>query len=229
MIGLVFIKKLLKLILGLFIFSVAIVLTIHSQLGASPWDVFHLGILNYSSLTLGQISQVVGIIIIIFSVLLGEVPGVATILNMYLIGLFIDILQGYNLIPLASTPWQQYLMLFLGLYCFGWGSYFYLEAGLGSGPRDGLMVGLMKKTKQPVWKIRALLETSVLVVGYFMGGVVGIGTVLSAFFIGVAIQHVYNLMKGDPARTKHETFKDYYLVFKKIKNTKNKPKETTTG
>ncbi|NLT95062.1 MAG: membrane protein [Clostridia bacterium] len=225
----VFIKKFLKLMLGLSIFSVGIVLTIHSQLGATPWDVFHLGLRNYSSLTLGQISQIVGLIIIIVNITLGEIPGIATLFNMYFIGLFIDLLQGFHLIPLAKTPWQQFLMLFSGLYLFGWGSYFYMEAGLGAGPRDSLMGGLMKKTKQPVWKIRAILELSVLAIGYFMGGVVGIGTVLSAILIGVSIEHVYKVMKGDPAQTKHQTFKDYYLMFKKIKNTKNNPKETTIG
>jgi len=220
------IKKLVILTFGLFIFSMAIVLTIHSQLGASPWDVFHLGLNNYTNLTLGQISQLVGIVIIFVGMLLGEVPGIATILNMYLVGLFIDILRGYHLIPLATTPIQQYFMLFFGIYLFGWGTYFYLGAGLGSGPRDSLMVGLLKLTKQPVWKIRALLETTVLVLGYFMGGLVGIGTVFSAFLIGFAIHHVFKLMKKDPAQIKHTSIKDYYLMFKKMKNTKDNIKET---
>ncbi|KJS82560.1 MAG: hypothetical protein JM58_14470 [Peptococcaceae bacterium BICA1-8] len=222
-----FLKKLIRLVFGLFVFSIAIVLTIHSQLGATPWDVLHLGITNYSTLSLGQISQIVGIVVLLLCVLLGEIPGVATVLNMYLVGLFIDLIRDYNLIPLASSLGQQIFMLSLGLYLFGWGTYFYMGAGLGSGPRDGLMVGLLKKTKQPVWKIRAILETSVLVTGYFMGGLVGIGTFLAAFLIGVSIQHVYTLMKEDPAQIQHISIKDYYYsLFKKARFAKDNLKET---
>ncbi|MGI6226395.1 MAG: YczE/YyaS/YitT family protein [Peptococcales bacterium] len=213
----IFFKKLVKLNFGLTIFSLAIVLTIHSQLGASPWDVFHLGLTNYSSLSLGQISQVVGIVIILIATFLGEIPGIGTVLNMYVIGVLIDVWRDYHIIPLASTPWQQYFMLFFGIYLYGWGTYFYLQAGLGSGPRDGLMLGLLKITKQPVWKIRALLETSALILGYFMGGLVGIGTVCSAFLIGFAIQHVYSIMKVDPTQTEHANLKTYYEMWKKAK------------
>jgi len=175
---------------------------------------------------LGQISQLVGIVLLLLCVLLGEVPGVATVLNMYLVGLFIDLIRDYNLIPLASSLGQQLFMLSLGLYLFGWGTYFYMGAGLGSGPRDGLMVGLLKKTKQPVWKIRGILETSVLITGYFMGGLVGIGTFLAAFLIGVSIQHVYTVMKEDPAQIQHTSIKDYYYLFKKARLTKDNLKET---
>ena len=108
-----FLKKLIRLVFGLFVFSIAIVLTIHSQLGATPWDVLHLGITNYSTLSLGQISQLVGIVLLLLCVLLGEVPGVATVLNMYLVGLFIDLIRDYNLIPLASSLGQQLFMLSL--------------------------------------------------------------------------------------------------------------------
>lgn len=221
----IYFKKSLKLFLGIIFTSFAIVLTIYSQLGASPWDVFHLGLTNHTNLTLGQISQLVSVIAIIISMFFGEIPGIATILNMYLIGVFIDIIQANQLIPIATSTWQKFFMLFLGIYLFGWGTYFYLSTGLGSGPRDSLMIAFMKITNMPVWKIRAILETSVLVIGYFLGGLVGIGTILSAFLIGVAIQHVYNLMKSDPAQIKHTTFKDYYLMFKKIKNTKATIKE----
>ncbi|MFZ5944544.1 MAG: YczE/YyaS/YitT family protein [Bacillota bacterium] len=219
-----FAKKLIKLTFGLFIFSIAIVLTIHSQLGASPWDVFHLGLLNYSSLSLGEISQVVGLVIIVIALALGEMPGIATIFNMYFVGLFIDVLRNYHVIPLAQVLWQQILMLLVGIYLFGWGTYFYLGAGLGSGPRDSLMVGLLKKTKQPVWKIRTLLETSVLIMGYFMGGLVGVGTVLVAGLLGFSIQHVYFLMKGNPAEIVHTNVKDYYLFFKNKSNLTKKAK-----
>lgn len=215
-----FLKKLVILNFGLILFSIAIVLIIHSQLGASPWDVFHLGLLNYSSLSFGQISQIVGLLIIVITIFLGEIPGIGTILNMYLIGVVIDLLRNYQIIPYAYNPWQQYLMLFSGIYLLGWGSYFYLIAGLGAGPRDSLMVGLLKKTGKPVWFIRTLLELSVLILGYLMGGLVGIGTLLNAFLVGFAVQHVFSIMGKSPEDICHVTLQEYYGLWKSRKNLK---------
>ncbi|MFZ7102681.1 MAG: YczE/YyaS/YitT family protein [Peptococcaceae bacterium] len=213
-------KKLLMLIFGLFIFSMAIVLTIGSRLGASPWDVFHLGILNYSTLSLGQISQIAGLVIILLAVFLGESPGIATILNMYLVGVFIDLLLNYRIIPVPHALWQQYFMNLLGIYFFGWGTYFYMQAGLGSGPRDSLMLGLIKKTGKPVWMIRTFLEAGVLLIGYLLGGLVGIGTVMVAGLVGFSIQHVFSIMKSDPAEIRHATLGEYYLLLKKSRQIK---------
>lgn len=209
-------KKLLVLNFGLALFAIGIVLTIHSQLGAAPWDVFHLGVTNYVNLTLGQVSQITGFVIIIFSIFLGEVPGIATFLNSYLIGIFIDFLRNYKLIPLGTTLGYQVLMVFLGIYLIGWGSYFYLIVGLGSGPRDSLMVGLIKKTKQPVWKIRLCIESAALLIGYLLGGLVGVGTILVAGFLGFAVQNAFKIMKKDPSDINHRTLIQEYSSLKQI-------------
>ena len=209
-------KKLTTLVFGLFLFALGIVLTVHSQLGASPWDVFHLGVTNHTGLSLGQVSQLVGVILVIISAFLGEVPGIGTILNTILIGYFVDVLQANNLVPLAGNVFQQYLMLFLGIYLFGWATYFYMGTELGSGPRDSLMLALIKKTKKPVWLIRGTIETCALIAGYLMGGLAGIGTVLIAGLIGFSIQHVYKLRKQDPAQLVHVTLVDNYHFIRKL-------------
>jgi uncharacterized membrane protein YczE len=207
-------KKIITLLAAIILYSFAIVLTIHSQLGASPWDVFHLGVVNHSSLTLGQVSQLTGLAIIIAGILLGEIPGFGSLMNMYFIGYFVDIIRKYNLVPYGNQLWQQFLMLILGIYLIGWATYFYLGVGMGSGPRDSLMVGLIKKFNASVWLIRAIIEGTALVIGYLLGGLVGIGTIIMTFFIGFAIQHVFKIMKKSPADIQHTTLLDIYNILK---------------
>lgn len=210
-----YLKKILQLTLTYFMIALAIVLTLHSNLGVSPWDVFHLGIANRTSLTIGQASQIVSLMVILTGFVIREIPGVGTILNMYLIGYFIDKIIEYNIIPLAHNPIIQFTMLFSGMYILGWGVYFYLSVELGSGPRDALMVGLVKKTKKPVWIIRMGLEGFILLIGYLLGGFVGIGTLLTVFFMGSIIQHRFKMGKKNLADISHRTFVDEYYFFKK--------------
>ena len=217
------ITKLIVMFFGLFLYALGIVLTIHSNLGASPWDVFHLGVINYTNITLGEVSQLTGLALIIISIYLGVRPGWGTILNMYFIGLFIDILREYNLVPIAEDGIQQIIMLLTGIYLIGWATYFYLSVGLGSGPRDSVMIGLIKKAKMPVWKIRLFIEGFVLFIGYLMGGLVGIGTVLIAVLLGFAIQHAFSVMKKNTEATQHRTLKDDFQFIKnRLKRGKKK-------
>ena len=209
-----FAKRFIILIFALFLFAIAVVLTIHSQLGAAPWDVFHLGLTNKTPLTLGQAAQLTGIAIILISIYIGEIPGIASVLNMYLIGLFIDLIRLYNLIPYGEQLWQQFFMLFLGLYLGGWASYFYLSVGMGAGPRDSLMLGLIKKHNKPVWLVRLIIEGTVLIIGYLLGGLVGVGTVIMAVFFGFSVQHTFKLLNKNPADIEHQNFLELYAIIK---------------
>lgn len=209
-------KKIINLIVIFLFFATGIVLTVNAQLGVSPWDVFHIGLTNYTNLTLGQASQLTGLIIILISIFLGEFPGIGTFLNMYFIGFFVDLIIKYNWIPETNVIWQQYIMLFLGIYIMGWATFLYLNIGLGSGPRDSLMVGLIKKTRQPLWKIRGFIEGGVLIIGFLMGGIVGIGTVFIAFLTGFVIQHCYNICKKNSNNITHRTLIDEYNIIRKF-------------
>lgn len=199
------IKRLPRLILGLFICSVAILLTIYSGLGAGPWDVFHIGAINHIDITLGQISQIVGLIVITVSFFIGVVPGIGTLLNIYLVGVFIDVLQSTNLLFTPTTLWGKLLMLAIGLWIFGWGSYFYIGSSLGAGPRDGLMLGLIKKSKKSVYFIRTIIEVTVLVIGILLGGPFGIGTIIISLTIGYSVQSAFKLGGYDPKAEEHRT------------------------
>lgn len=198
------IKRILCLIWGLFLFALGIVLTVQSNLGTAPWDVLHLGLTYYLPLTLGQVSQMTGILVIGASWFLGVKPGWGSLANMYFIGLFIDIIMDTGWIQMVDNWLVQLGMLLLGIWLIGWASFFYLSAAFGAGPRDSLMVATIQKTGWPVWKIRTILETSVAAIGYFLGGPIGIGTIIIAFLLGPSIQWAFSIMGRRAQDIKHD-------------------------
>lgn len=211
-----FFLKMPSLFLGFFLFAVAILLALYSDLGMSPWDVLHMGIVNHSILSLGQVSEIVGLGIILLSLFLGVVPGIATIFNMIFIGLFVDLLNKTGLIKTPEAMIFKIIMLASAILIMGFGSYFYLKVELGAGPRDGLMEGLVKKLNKPVWLIRGAIELSVVIIGYFLGGPVGVGTLILAFAIGPSVQFAFRLGNYDPKSAKHTNFLDLYKSIRRI-------------
>lgn len=197
------ILKIIRLFTGLFLYSVGIVMTINANLGLGPWDVFHQGLSIQTGITIGQASIFFGFILIIMNSFFGEKLGWGTICNMLFIGIFIDVLMINELIPSFENPVLSALMMFLGMFIIGVASYYYIGAGLGSGPRDGLMVALTKKTKKPVGIIRNIIELCALTVGYFLGGFVGIGTLIIALSIGFFVQFAFKLFKFDVSVVEH--------------------------
>ncbi len=175
-----------QLIVGLFGYGLSIALMIASGLGLGPWDAFHVGIHNVSGMSVGVASIVVGLVLQIGIWFIGVRPGAGTLVNMVLIGVFIDLLL--PVIPSANT-WLWGLAYYVpGVLLCGLSTGFYIGAGLGKGPRDGLMLGLHQRTGWPVRRVRTLIELAVLGLGVAMGGPLGIGTLLFAFGIGPAAQ-----------------------------------------
>ena len=189
------IQRVIRLFIGLFLYAVGIVLTINANLGLAPWDVFHQGLSHLTGITMGEASIVVGLILLIFNAVLGERLGWGTILNMLFIGLFIDVLMLNHVIPIVRGIIPGTAMMFLGMVVIGVASYYYIGAGLGSGPRDGLMIALTKKTGRSVRFIRNTIEISALIVGYLFGGFVGIGTLIMALILGYIIQFTFKIFK----------------------------------
>jgi uncharacterized membrane protein YczE len=124
----------------------------------SPWGVLNVGVSNITPLTLGQASQVIGLVVIAIGWALGFAPGFGTLMNMYFIGLFIDLIITWELIPTPTDPMFQYLLLILSVAVLGVGSLFYMGVQLGAGPRDGLMLGLVRKLDRQVAYVRAGIE-----------------------------------------------------------------------
>ncbi len=210
------IKRVARLFFGLFLFSVGIVLTINANLGLSPWDVFHQGLSHIFNVTMGQASIAVGIILVALNAMLGERLGWATLSNMVFIGLFLDLLMLNHMIPMAKGIPSGVLMMVLGMFTIGVASYFYIGAALGSGPRDGLMVALTKKTNKSVRFIRNSIESTVLILGYLSGGFVGIGTLIMALTLGYFVQFAFKLFKYDLNTTEHRFIDDDVKMLKRL-------------
>lgn len=209
-----FIFRLLRLISGLFLYSLGIVTTMNAHIGYAPWDAFHVGIARTAGISIGIASIVVGIVIGVIALLLGEKLGLGTLLNMVLIGVFLDILFKIRLIPVADNPLLGILMMLLGLYIIAFASYFYISSAFGAGPRDSLMIALTRKTKLPVGLCRGTIELLAALVGWSLGGKLGIGTVLSAFSIGFCVQTTFKLLKFDATQVKHETLDKTFRLLK---------------
>ena len=170
---------------GLALFGLGEGLLIVSFAGASPWSVLAQGIALNINFSIGIITIFVSIVVLLFWLPLKQKPGIGTILNAIIIGLMIDICIKF--VPTPEKYLSQILLATLAVLTVGLGGGIYLVANLGAGPRDGLMVGLQKKTNLPIATVRAFLEISVMSTGWYLGGTVGVGTLLFAFGIGPAV------------------------------------------
>ena len=170
---------------GLALFGLGEGLLIVSTAGASPWSVLAQGIHLNVGFSIGIITILISIVVLIFWLPLNQKPGIATILNALIIGLMIDICIKF--VPTPENYIFQLSLALIAVLTVGLGGGIYLVANLGAGPRDGLMIGLQKKTNLPIAAVRAFLEVTVMSIGWYLGGTVGIGTLLFAFGIGPAV------------------------------------------
>ena len=179
------ISTFLFLCLGLTLFGLGEGLLLVSFAGASPWSVLAQGISLNVDLSIGTITLFLSIGVLLFWLPLNQKPGIGTILNALIIAVMIDI--SIALIPTPENYISQLLLAFIAVLTVGLGGGIYLVANLGAGPRDGLMVGLQQKTNLPIAAVRAFLEITVVSIGWYLGGTVGVGTLLFAFGIGPAV------------------------------------------
>ena len=170
---------------GLMLFGLGEGLLIVSFTGASPWSVLAQGISLNVNLSVGTITLLISISVLILWIPLGQKLGIATILNALIIALMIDLCIKF--VPTPINYYNQLILAIVSVITVGIGGGIYLVSNLGAGPRDGLMVGLQVKTNLPIALVRALLEISVVTIGWYLGGIVGIGTLLFAFGIGPCV------------------------------------------
>ena len=170
---------------GLSIFGLGEGLLIVSFTGASPWSVLAQGISLNINLSIGTITLLISIAVLILWIPLGQKPGMGTIFNALIIAIMIDLCIKY--VPTPSNYIHQLLLAIISVVMVGIGGGIYLVSNLGAGPRDGLMIGLQKLTNFPIAVVRATLEISVVSIGWYLGGTVGIGTLLFAFGIGPCV------------------------------------------
>ena len=170
---------------GLILFGLGEGLLIVSTSGASPWSVLAQGIFLNVGLSVGLITILISIVVLLLWYPLKQIPGIGTILNALIIGIMIDFCIRY--VPTPENYISQILLGAIAVVIVGLGGGIYLVANLGPGPRDGLMIGLQKITNLSIASVRAFLEISVMSIGWYLGGTVGIGTLLFAFGIGPAV------------------------------------------
>ena len=168
---------------------------VEAGLGLGPWEALHQGLANRLGLQIGTVSILLGIPILALWWPLGERPGIGTVLNVVLIGTATDL--GIAVIPTAEAVPTQLVMMFGGVLVIGLGSAIYLSADLGPGPRDGLMTGLHHRFGWSIRRARTAVELSVLVVGWALGGTIGLGTVVFALGIGPVIQAFLRIVDRD--------------------------------
>ncbi len=170
---------------GLMLFGLGEGLLIVSYTGASPWSVLAQGISLNVNISIGMITFLISVSVLILWIPLRQKLGMATILNALIIAVMIDLCIKF--VPTPSNYFNQLILAIVSVITVGIGGGIYLVANLGAGPRDGLMVGLQKKTNLPIALVRATLEISVVSIGWYLGGTVGIGTLLFAFGIGPCV------------------------------------------
>jgi uncharacterized membrane protein YczE len=170
---------------GLILFGLGEGMLIVSASGASPWSVLAQGIFLNIGFSIGLITIFISIAVLLLWLPLKQKPGIGTILNALIIGVMIDVCIRY--IPTPENYISQILLGAFAVLIVGMGGGIYLVANLGAGPRDGLMIGLQKITNLPIAAVRGLLEISVMSIGWYLGGTVGIGTLLFAFGIGPCV------------------------------------------
>ncbi|MFJ2032580.1 YitT family protein [Streptosporangium sp. NPDC087985] len=178
-------NRILRLYTGLALYGVGIALQIESHLGGSPWDVFHQGLSIHMGLSVGTWIILVGALVMLLWIPLRQKPGIGTLSNLIFLGLFAD--AAMWLAPTPDPLAARWAYLLLGVVATGAATALYIGAGLGPGPRDGLMTGL-NRLGLSIRAARTVIEVTVLAVGWLLGGTVGVGTVVFALAIGPLAQ-----------------------------------------
>lgn len=179
-------RQLTQLGAGLLLYGVSIALMLASGLGVDPWDVFHQGLSQRTGISFGSVVIGVSLLVLLVWIPLRQRPGLGTVANALLVGLVAD--ATLAVLPRPEMLSWQLLMLTTGIVANGIATGLYIGAGLGPGPRDGLMTGIAARTGRSIRLVRTIIELSVLATGWVLGGPVGVGTLLYAISIGPIVQ-----------------------------------------
>jgi uncharacterized membrane protein YczE len=198
-----FIERIARCAAGLFCFGAGIACFVHSNLGVPPWDVLHQGISEKADIKMGTVIIIVGVVLLLAWIPLRMKPGIGTIMNAVQIGLVENFME--DLLPNSDLIVARVAYLIAGMLFIAFGSGLYIGAELGSGPRDGLMLGLNKRFGISIRLARTTVEIVVLVVGLFLGGSIGLGTFVFAFGIGPLVQKALLALRMSPSLNESAT------------------------
>jgi uncharacterized membrane protein YczE len=192
-----FLKRFVILNIGLFIYGIGIAFMVHASVGLAPWDVLAQGISKQTGLSFGQATIATSLMVLICWIPLRVKPGIGSILNAILLGVYADIALRY--MPDLENYWLKLSWLVLGMLIISFATGLYISSHMGKGPRDGLNTGLAQKLKLPFWQARTLVEVAVVSIGWLLGGQVREGTLIFALAIGYLNQlglRIFKLVDG---------------------------------
>lgn len=178
-----FLRRLIVMNLGLFIMAVGINSVVHARLGASPWDVLHIGLTFHTAMSFGTAQQVVGLVILLFACWQARSwPTIGCLINILMVGLYSDLM--FDVVPQPDLLALRIIEFVVGVLLCGYGAGIYISAQLGAGPRDWLMLTLHAKTGMKIRWMRTILEVSAVAAGYLLGGPLGAGTIVFSLTVG---------------------------------------------
>lgn len=199
---------------SLFVNGFGVYLTIHANIGAAPWDVFNLGLSNTFGILYGTASITVSLIILAIDILMREPIGIAMFIDAIVVGKSVDLFNFLNIVPQPNSILGGIIMTIIGLFIIGYTQATYMMASLGCGPRDTLLVGLKRRLKKiPIGIISIFLLSAVTAIGYFLGGPVGIGTLLCAFAAGPIMQFAFITLRFNAVEIHHQSIKNSFKIF----------------
>ncbi len=190
---------------GLFLFGVGVHLTIQANIGVAPWDAFCLGLNNTFGIKYGTASIIISITLIIINMILKERIGIGTILDAFIVGKTVDLCDWLGIVPEMNNIFSSLILMLIGMIIMGFAQFLYMKAALCCGPRDGFLVALGKRfTKIPIGVISICILFIVLIIGWRLGGPIGIGTIVATFGTGPIMQADFALVKFNPTKVKHQ-------------------------
>ncbi|MCF0229815.1 MAG: hypothetical protein HUJ76_09025 [Parasporobacterium sp.] len=199
---------------ALFLNGFGVYLTIHANLGAGPWDVFNLGLSHTFGILYGTASIAVSVVILIIDIILKEPIGIAMFIDAIVVGKSVDFFNAIDIIPVPSNIFTGLLMIVVGLFIMGYTQFLYMKAALGCGPRDTLMVGVTRRLKKvPIGAISIGLLSMATLIGFLLGGPVGIGTIVCAFASGPIMQLAFRTVKFNAVGIKHQRLRESFRIF----------------
>ena len=198
------VRQWLRIVLGLLVFAFGVHLTIYANIGLAPWDCLGMGISYHTPLNYGLSMTAMGVVILLVDLALRERIGFGTIIDALLTGNFVQMFNDLNPLPENRSVWLGILIMLSGFVFMALGMLIYMKAAQGCGPRDSLLVGLGKRLPRlPIGVVEIILWSAVVLIGWLLGGPVGIGTLLSTFGAGAVMQLIYGALHFEPRDIRH--------------------------
>lgn len=205
---------------SLFVNGFGVYLTIQANIGAGPWDVLNLGVSRTLGILYGSASIAISLTILVIDILLREPIGIAMFIDAVVVGKSVDFFNHINAVPARTSLWTGIPVMILGLVIMAYTQYTYMIASLGCGPRDTLLVGLAKRVKRlPIGAVSIALLSTATLIGWLLGGPVGIGTLICAFCTGPIMQAAFSSVHFDATGVHHQRLRDSsHVILSKLKN-----------